>query len=224
MRTLFKSLFLTLLASGTGCGFYATRSIHTAGLYRERLTSIRSIRKGSDGALALVVTAEQTRIDVSDFVWFSHETTVATKLRYVVAIPESLMPWLDGLKSSNQVTPDGHVTVKYLSRPFRRYYRWSVVPPRIFAQDATEDGLPISLQGNAQIYPPERDVPLEVGNHKYIVNFSHCAMDGLDDGQLQRKWWGYPLQIFIIPAIAIDIATIPFQLPIGMNQFHEMVR
>jgi hypothetical protein len=99
-----------------------------------------------------------------------------------------------------------HVWVSQLIYGTTNSMSWRIVPCNYGGRDATFLDLPQEFSGavstfNGRTFPYEikgqdfeMRLPVNIGSRKY------------------RKWWGYPAQILIFPAFAIDIVTFPYQV------------
>ena len=116
------------------------------------------------------------------------------------------------------ITPDPStnlVRVAKLDYATTNAMRWMIVPNRRGGRDATLKDLPPAF-GSFVSRNQNEPIPFEWnGQHLQVelpASFSNPK-------RTYRTWWGHPVQVLILPAVAMDIVIWPYELYLGLNEF-----
>jgi hypothetical protein len=201
MRTNFSFSVLLILAAvfclgSSGC--YTTTYVFRRGVIKEKFSETREVVKAPDGTIALKVDAFYYK-EGFGFI-LPEEVVVRRAQRFVVGTPEAVAQAARQQGFSRAYVP--------LLRGMEGE-GWQICPPAFFAPDACLEDLSDSLSKQGEQFKGDAAVPYEIEG---ILR--HISFEGAMTGQYRRsrrQWWSYPVQIFLVPAIAFDIATSPVQ-------------
>ena len=103
--------------------------------------------------------------------------------------------------------PTNLVKVTALTYGSTNTMAWQIIPKTYGGHGATTNDLPQEFSGTVAYYQTTNGLfPYEINGSNYIVQF---PKNYENPNRTYRKWWGYPLQILVVPAIAIDIIAQP---------------
>ena len=116
----------------------------------------------------------------------------------------------------NQATePTNLVKVADLNYASTNVMSWKLVTDSHDGGNATLCNLPAEFGDSVAIYLPQHPK-----YHGPVLQFQYVLVDQTlkvqipsalsKDSRTYRKWWGYPVQIFVIPAVAADIVCSPY--------------
>lgn len=224
----------------SGCAFtQATTQIGE----RHEVLQIHQILVATNGVVAIDCTASyySSKSIGVDNGWASRIDFSTEK--YLIGTPEAVNWMVTNAKpdplefrSRKRHSPDGdtaktdmlatnHVWVGDLIYDTTNATSWQLVPSSYGGRAATPRDLPQEFGGVVFKY---NDVPYRGSAFPFGATFPY-KINGQDfqvrvrdtiGNRTYRKWWGYPAQILILPAIAIDVVTLPYQIYVvwdGLN-------
>jgi hypothetical protein len=121
--------------------------------------------------------------------------------------------WKDSNEIRIEASPDGDKCVDLdclLNKPHLSG-AWEMIPNNFKNRDATHDELPGKFSAST-FHPIDESVPNVIEGV-----FADPLIPNVQGGHLghERAIWSYPCQILLIPAVAIDIVSVPFWLLIN---------
>ncbi len=213
---------------------------------RDEVLQIHQILVATNGVVAIDCTASYySPMSIGEDKGWASRIDFSTR-KYLIGIPEAVN-WMvknaepdtmelrshkrhssDGDTAKTDVPATNHVWVGNLIFDTTNSTSWQLVPSSYGGRDATPRDLPPEFGGVVCTY---NDIAYRGSAFPFGVTFPY-KINGQDfqvrvrDSigiRTYRKWWGYPAQILILPAIAIDIVTVPFQIYVvykGLSEMH----
>ncbi len=202
-------LGLVILYS-SGC---ATAYVKNIGSRRECLSRKRdgsgSIYVLEDGSMAIEVEASYVTDTMSSIVDSKRNgpRTVYQRRKYLVAGRAAVM---NSLTNAFASTADAASLVQMIHFPriATNEPNWQVIPSKFHAAASSP---PIHFI-DADVYEG-CSIQLRLDDKEYavVVGMWGHWMDAGVQRREKREWWGYPLQILVVPAAAFDVITFPYQ-------------
>lgn len=119
-------------------------------------------------------------------------------------------------RSLNQTTePTNFVKIAGLIYASTNVMSWKLITDSHDRRNATTNNLPVEfgdsvavyLQQHPKYHAPVLQFQYELDNQTLPVQIPSALSK---DSRTYRKWWGYPVQILVIPAVVTDIICSPF--------------
>lgn len=221
-----KSLFLMslfILVSCTGC-FPLTHSVANIGVRQETLYP-RKVLVATNGAVMLECDAVYNKkISIGNL---DRPSETFRSKKYLLGSPNVVCWTIANAITSNKSdprlkrqrsqtgAPTNLVIVTGLVYATTNRMNWTMITASHGGRDATLHDLPSDFQGLAftnQMYHPAytgwgmRFTYMADGQNLLVELPYGCS----NPNRTSRKWWGYPLQILLIPAPVADIICSPF--------------
>ena len=186
------------------------------------------VRRECFDSLARVIVSRDQSIALECEVAYMHpiiwqDTEAERWKRYLIASRDVLRKAVDTALSHETVTDAGSapsrtnlVTLTTIMCNSTNTDSWVVIPPFFGWRDASTNDLPGQFREYAEIYAPDATVPFEDQGRRYEVRIR--LRHNMVQGRTTRRWWGYPAQVLLIPAAAIDVVTFPFQVFVVMRE------
>ena len=203
------------MLSCSGCFYLATAVSHT-GVRQECLRANR-ILIATNGSIALDCTAA-----------YFHPTLfggggeqVFETRKYLIGSPAVVRWTVTNALAAGKSSFDRStnlIEIKQLIYATTNSLNWLVVPPGHGGREATPKDLPLEFHGGTSVYPNGR-FPYELSGQTLQLRLPD---DNWNEHRTSRRWWGYPVQLFIFPAAAIDIAGWPVEFYIGVKNLPEI--
>ncbi len=182
----------------TGC--MAVRYVGSIGERSEHLSAPGNVRLAADGSVALEVKAH----------YYGGSVPYSVP-KYLVGSTQA-MAALFQLHSGEKVNSStGKQRLSVTSYPhsysFTNSWDWRLIPPRFGSDPAIQYDLPEEFRNSAR-FSPTNCVDYEFQGRVYEIEFRE------EDRRFRTShvWWSFPVQLLVVPAAAIDVATGPFQL------------
>lgn len=207
---------LFLLLSCSGC-FMLTHSVANIGVRNEILVPQR-ILVSSNGAIALECSAEY--VHPSEPPRHIYKTK-----KYLVGSPEvacwtvsNSIASVKAISFSKSLTNAAvnRVSISKFVYASTNKFNWILITARRGGRDATPSDLPAEFRTPSITCPASSAVPYDSAGLNLQLHFPEAIYNKRRDS---RCWWGYPGQVLIIPAIAIDIVGVPVEFCIGAKEF-----
>jgi hypothetical protein len=225
---------LSVLLSCSGC-FYLTRSVSNIGIREERLQT-KNILVATNGAVALACTAIFVNPSVNFSFYEDKRSEISRCGKFLIGSPE-VVRWTvtnalvaqkreQQALSRNQLRSNRDmaiiavqtnlVIIKQLVYASTNTMNWKVTPSSHGGHDASEKDLPEAFRYSATNYQSNQHILYLMNGQSLLVQLPG---NNYSKNRVSRTWWGYLLQILIIPAVAIDIVGAPVEFVIGAREF-----
>lgn len=227
-------LILLALPPLTLTGCYTTKYVQRLGVTKEAVESIESIRYSPDGQLAIGVETVLFREGWG--VWYPRTRILGQRHRWMVAQPDQVQGFLASYPAlwgySDPWMIVGPFELTSLSKP----EHWTLHPDDWSKHDGANPKLPIPVAATTSkplvpwAHPYEKATTPTLASSALVLNikkgdgYVNLAIENsalwsdinpwyweAPSFRERREWWGYPLQILILPAVVIDVITSPIQ-------------
>lgn len=202
-------------------GCMSVHYVRNIGMRSERLDlgKRNSIFTAPDGTIVLEVDATYTRPTIR-LPMSEGEVLISKKKRYLIGAPATLSNTV--MRACGEdIEPGNILTLSHFPRVGTNEPIWIVYPESFYAPQPTRTNLDAYLKGVIL-----RNVSLPMNytcdGKPVRLKFGLWEQGYLDSGVERRKtraWWGYPCQLFLLPALAIDVVTSPIQIYLGLKEF-----
>jgi hypothetical protein len=227
-----KALNLTITLAGicllfTCSGCLLTERVTNIGVRKEWL-AVNHVLVSTNGSIALDCTATYACV-YPTLVEFGENNLKSKK--YLVGSPEVVLWTVTNAIASNQQTavkhksrrnepalpdtPTNLVIVTDLVYATTNTMNWVIIPSSYGGRDTTPKDLPKEFSGFVFNYENGK-IPFELNGQSFQVQLPNYYSN---TRRTSRKWWGYPMQILVFPAVAIDIVAWPYELYLDLEKF-----
>ena len=224
MKTFVKvssTLFILLFCSGC----ILTHSVTLIGVRQETLQT-KNILIATNGAIAL--ECEAVYVKPADYPRKRPVVEISRSKKFLVASPDVVVWTITNAIAANQskaksrktnrpvqVIQDAStnmVKVTQLVYASTNPMCWKVIPASFGGRDANLKDLPVEFVGTNVTNMASKKTkgaipyiingqPIEVQLPGYLYNTNRDSM----------TWWGYPAQVLLIPAFAVDVIASPYE-------------
>lgn len=210
---------VTAMMLAQGC--MSVHYVRNIGIRNEQLDlgNRDSVLATADGTIVLEVDATYTRPTIR-FPMSESEVLISKKKRYMIGTPAALSNTVMRA-CSEAIDPTNIFTLSHFPRVGTNEPIWIVFPASFYSPSPSRVDLDAYLQGvklTSVLLPMNYTYE---GRHVRL-KYGQWEQGYLDSGVKRRKiraWWGYPCQVFLLPALAIDIVTSPIQIYLGLKEF-----
>ena len=224
-------IWMCLAAFCSGCAF--THAVTQIG-ERHEVFQVHQVLVATNGVVAIDCTASYYSLkSIGEDSGWASRIKFRTK-KYLVATPQVVdwtitnaipapknyrrharsQPVLASIETNAGKT--NQVLISQLICGTTNSMSWMIIPHRYGGRDATLQDLPQEFDEVATSYNG-KIFPYAINGQDFQV---HLPADNA--GRTYRKWWGYPAQILIFPAIAVDVVTWPYQFYIVCKSLSEI--
>ncbi len=222
---------LSFLVASSMSACMSTKAVLDAGKRVELLQGPHAIIMAEDGSLAAEVKAVYTK---------DRGGIVCERKKYLIAsrpVIEATIQQAASADYTRQLRYHLRLPANTVYLPELPYcadleYSWQLVPDDFGGPDATVDYLPTKFREHSTTFKPnEKQETIHVkyfsDGKSYELQFNFNAeyfrvYKNLDLPRRKRVWWGYPVQILVVPAFLTDLLASPLWLAlIGEN--HEYI-
>lgn len=227
MKTFTLFLLLVSLYLTSGCCFYTTRYVRYIGGRFEVINNPNQIILATNGAIALECDANYRHSTVWTSPQRSWSTEVSSRKKYLVSTPQALLYSLSqaqSIYSSHALRrqynlPSNALCVTDIPYGSTNEIDWVLTPKTFVGRQARSNDLPAEFWHPQMVYG--RDDLVTYTFNGTALQLKFLLRESEQPYRKKRCWWGYPLQVLVIPAVAVDIVTYPIQFLMAVNEFNE---